>query len=119
MARRDRYSLARIRRDYTYSVHEVAELFNITPDTVFRWIREEGGLGRIPNRKNASCTASSFGDLSKHSIGGISSLAPMMRPIAVSVGGRARLLRFNRGNAAPQRKYSDKGQVRRVWHRPE
>lgn len=50
MARRDRYSLALLRADYTYSVQEVADLYRITPDTVFRWIRDEG-LNRIPLSK--------------------------------------------------------------------
>lgn len=50
MARRDRYSLAPIRQSYTYSVQEVADLYAITPDTVFRWIRDEG-LKRIPFSK--------------------------------------------------------------------
>ena len=46
-----RYSLRRIRQNYTYTVYEIAELFNLTPDTVFRWIRLEG-LKRIkPSRK--------------------------------------------------------------------
>jgi len=45
-----RYSLKPIRRNYTYSVDEIAELFGITPDTVFRWIRNEG-LKRIPQSR--------------------------------------------------------------------
>lgn len=48
MSRKHRYSLKPIRRNYTYSVYEVAELYGITPDTVFRWIRNEG-LKRILN----------------------------------------------------------------------
>lgn len=50
MARRYRYSLACIRKDYTYAVDEVAALYSITPDTVFRWIREDG-LKRLPQSK--------------------------------------------------------------------
>lgn len=50
MARRDRYSLAPIRGNYTYTVEEVAELYSIVSDTVFRWIREEG-LKRLPGSK--------------------------------------------------------------------
>lgn len=46
MAKKHSYSLKPIRRDYTYSVYEVAELYAITPDTVFCWIREKG-LERI------------------------------------------------------------------------
>ncbi len=42
MRRKQTYSLKSIRRSYTYSVYEIAELYNITPDTVFRWIRNEG-----------------------------------------------------------------------------
>jgi excisionase family DNA binding protein len=40
------YSLKPIRLKYTYTVYEIADLFGITPDTVFRWIRNEG-LKRI------------------------------------------------------------------------
>ncbi len=50
MARRDRYSLTLLRTDYTYAVHEVAELYGITSDTVFRWIRDDG-LVRIAHSK--------------------------------------------------------------------
>lgn len=50
MARRDRYSMAPIRGNYTYSVEEVAELYGIASDTVFRWIREEG-LKRLQGSK--------------------------------------------------------------------
>ncbi|WP_161973858.1 helix-turn-helix domain-containing protein [Hwanghaeella grinnelliae] len=50
MARRDRYSLAPIRGNYTYSVGEVAELYGIADATVFRWIRDEG-LKRLPGSK--------------------------------------------------------------------
>ncbi len=42
MAKKQTYSLKLIRRGYTYSVYEIAELYKITPDTVFRWIRNEG-----------------------------------------------------------------------------
>jgi hypothetical protein len=44
------YSLKPIRRDYTYTVYEIAEVYKITPDTVFRWIRNEG-LTRIEGTK--------------------------------------------------------------------
>lgn len=50
MSRKHRYSLQPIRRNYTYCVYEIAELYHITPDTVFRWIRSEG-LTRIPNSR--------------------------------------------------------------------
>jgi hypothetical protein len=50
MSGKQRYSLKPIRRNYTYSVYEVAELYGITPDTVFRWIRIEG-LKRIAHSK--------------------------------------------------------------------
>ena len=50
MSRKHRYSLKPIRRDYTYTVYEVAELYGIAPDTVFRWIRKEG-LKRIPHSR--------------------------------------------------------------------
>lgn len=50
MARKNTYSLRLIRRNYTYTVYEVAELFKLTPDTVFRWIRCEG-LKRIVGSK--------------------------------------------------------------------
>ena len=48
MSKKQRYSLRHIRRDYTYTVYEIADLFNLTPDTVFRWIRNDG-LKRIGN----------------------------------------------------------------------
>ncbi|WP_353890863.1 helix-turn-helix domain-containing protein [uncultured Sneathiella sp.] len=44
------YNLSRIRKNYTYTVFEIAKLYNISPDTVFRWIRREG-LKRIPSTK--------------------------------------------------------------------
>ena len=44
---KQRYSLKRIRQNYTYSVDEIAELYGLTTDTVFRWIRNDG-LKRIP-----------------------------------------------------------------------
>ncbi len=50
MARKPVYTLRLIRRDYTYSVEEVAALFGITSHTVFRWISREG-LKRIPGTK--------------------------------------------------------------------
>jgi len=50
VARRNRYPLNRLRQSYTYAVDEVAALYEITPDTVFRWIREEG-LKRLPHSK--------------------------------------------------------------------
>ena len=46
MATKKKYSLKSIRRQYTYTVYEIADLLGITPDTVFRWIRNEG-LRRI------------------------------------------------------------------------
>lgn len=42
MAKKRIYSLKPIRGNYTYSVYEIADMYNITPDTVFRWIRNEG-----------------------------------------------------------------------------
>jgi hypothetical protein len=42
MSRRHRYPLGAIKRDYTYAVCEIARLFDITRDTVFCWIRDEG-----------------------------------------------------------------------------
>ena len=50
MSKKQRYSLKPIRLDYTYSVDELAELYDLTPDTVFRWIRNEG-LKRIPDSR--------------------------------------------------------------------
>ena len=50
MSKKNRYSLKPIRRNYTYTVYEVAELYSITPDTVFRWIRSEG-LKRISHSR--------------------------------------------------------------------
>ncbi len=42
MVKKRTYSLKPIRRDYTYSVYEIAEMYEITHDTVFRWVRNEG-----------------------------------------------------------------------------
>jgi hypothetical protein len=50
LSRKQRYSLRKIRWNYTYSVYEIAELYDLTPDTVFRWIRDDG-LKRIGNFK--------------------------------------------------------------------
>lgn len=50
MAKKQIYSLKFIRQNYTYSVYEIAEIYNLTPDTVFRWIRYEGLL-RITSSK--------------------------------------------------------------------
>ena len=50
MSRTPKYSLRHIRQDYTQTVAEIAEMFDIVPDTVFRWIRNEG-LKRIPGTK--------------------------------------------------------------------
>ena len=50
MGRKHRYPLNVIRRDYTYAVCEIAEMYGVTPDTVFRWVREEG-LQRVPGSK--------------------------------------------------------------------
>jgi excisionase family DNA binding protein len=47
LSRQKKYSLRLVRRNYTYTVDEVAGLFDITPDTVFRWIRNEH-LKRLP-----------------------------------------------------------------------
>jgi|TARA_R100000005_G_scaffold96726_1_gene86829 excisionase family DNA binding protein len=44
------YNLSWIRKNYTYTVYEIAKLYNISPDTVFRWISREG-LRRIPGTK--------------------------------------------------------------------
>lgn len=49
-AKKHIYSLKPIRRDYTYTVEEIADLYSITSDTVFRWIREQG-LKRIDGTK--------------------------------------------------------------------
>ncbi|MBG02679.1 MAG: hypothetical protein CMM59_01215 [Rhodospirillaceae bacterium] len=50
MSRKHRYPVNSIRRDYTYTVAEVADLYGITSDTVFRWIRNEG-LQRVPHSR--------------------------------------------------------------------
>lgn len=50
MAKKRTYSLKPIRQNYTYSVYEIADLYSLTPDTVFRWVRNEG-LKRIVNSK--------------------------------------------------------------------
>jgi uncharacterized protein YlaI len=51
VAKKQKYSLKPIRRNYTYSVDEIAELYGITPDTVFRWIRNEGLKRNEASRK--------------------------------------------------------------------
>ncbi len=48
--RKQIYNLSRIRKNYTYAVYEIAKLYDISPDTVFRWISREG-LKRIPGTK--------------------------------------------------------------------
>ncbi|MBL3677531.1 MAG: helix-turn-helix domain-containing protein [Alphaproteobacteria bacterium] len=50
MAKRSRYSTKRIRRAYTYTAYEVADLFGVSSETVFRWIRDEG-LVRLPGSR--------------------------------------------------------------------
>ncbi|WP_288901640.1 helix-turn-helix domain-containing protein [uncultured Sneathiella sp.] len=50
MARKLIYNLRLIRENYTYAVYEIAKLYGISPDTVFRWISREG-LKRIPGTK--------------------------------------------------------------------
>jgi len=50
VSRKHKYSLKPIRQNYTYAVDEIAELYGIAPDTVFRWIKNEG-LVRILNSK--------------------------------------------------------------------
>ncbi|MCD8498103.1 MAG: helix-turn-helix domain-containing protein [Alphaproteobacteria bacterium] len=42
-----RYSLRRIKDNYTYTVEQIADLFGINVNTVRRWISEEG-LKRLP-----------------------------------------------------------------------
>ncbi len=51
MGQKQTYSLKPIRRDYTYSVDEIATIYGITPDTVFRWIRNEGLKRNEASRK--------------------------------------------------------------------
>lgn len=41
------YNLSRIRQNYSYTVYEIAKLYDISLRTVFRWINQEG-LKRIP-----------------------------------------------------------------------
>ena len=50
MSRTQKYSLRHIRQDYTQTVAEIAVMFDLTPDTVFRWIRNEG-LKRVQGTK--------------------------------------------------------------------
>ncbi|PCI01947.1 MAG: hypothetical protein COB76_00140 [Alphaproteobacteria bacterium] len=45
------YPTNKIRHDYTYTVYEIADLYGITPDTVFRWIRNEGLVRIIAGRQ--------------------------------------------------------------------
>jgi hypothetical protein len=50
MSKAGKYNIRHIRWNYTYTVYEIALLFCITPDTVFRWIREQG-LERVEGTK--------------------------------------------------------------------
>lgn len=45
-----KYNPKKVRRNYTYSVEDIAELLGVSAMTVFRWISEEG-LKRIPETK--------------------------------------------------------------------
>lgn len=45
-----KYNLKRVRRNYTYSVEDIAELLSVSDMTVFRWIADEG-LKRLPDSK--------------------------------------------------------------------
>ncbi len=49
-SKKRKYNLKRVRRNYTYSVDEIAELFAISVMTVFRWIADEG-LPRLSGSK--------------------------------------------------------------------
>jgi len=49
-SKKRKYNLKRVRRNYTYSVGEIAELLGVSDMTVFRWIADEG-LNRLPNSK--------------------------------------------------------------------
>jgi hypothetical protein len=51
VSRKQRYSLKPIRRNYTYSVDEIAAIYGLTPDTIFRWIRNDGLKRITPSRK--------------------------------------------------------------------
>lgn len=50
MAKRQNYSLKPVRRNYTYTAEEIASMYGITTDTVFRWIRDED-LKRLPKSR--------------------------------------------------------------------
>lgn len=45
-----KYSLNKIRRKYTYTAQDIADLYGIGLHTVFRWIKNQG-LVRIPKTK--------------------------------------------------------------------
>jgi hypothetical protein len=47
--RRCTYNVRRIRRDFSYSIQEIAELFALHPNAVRRWLKE--GLRRIDGQK--------------------------------------------------------------------
>ena len=64
MASTPKYSLRHIRGDYTQTVSEIAEMFDLTPDTVFRWIRNEG-LKRISGSKKYLVHTSDLRDFLK------------------------------------------------------
>lgn len=49
-SKKRKYNPTRIRANYTYSVEDIAELFDVADMTVFRWIADEG-LKRIEGSK--------------------------------------------------------------------
>lgn len=49
-SKKRKYNLKRVRRNYTYAVDDIAELFAISDMTIFRWIADEG-LARISDSK--------------------------------------------------------------------
>lgn len=50
MSKKKKYPLNKIRRAYTYSVQQIAEMYGIDRHTVLRWIRDDG-LRRIEGTK--------------------------------------------------------------------
>lgn len=49
-SKKRKYNLNRVRRNYTYSVEDIAELLGVSDMTIFRWVADEG-LKRLPDSK--------------------------------------------------------------------
>lgn len=50
MSKQHKYPLNKVRRNYTYTVEQIADIFGISRHTVFRWIKDEN-LQRVGKTK--------------------------------------------------------------------